>query len=167
MTKKTDGPRMGAVLRESDDGFDLRLSGVVGDAMFGGFDDDTVNDMLAGVSGPGTVRINSPGGLVFDGIAIHSMLSRMEGVTVRVEGLAASIASVIALAGARLEMERGSMLMIHNPWNIAMGDAEELRKSADVLDKIKVSILEHLRSQDRPAARPADRNDGRRDLAHC
>lgn len=140
--KQKSSPKMGAVLRERDEGFDLRLSGVVGDSMFGGFDDDTVNDVLEGIDGPGTVRINSPGGLVFSGIAIHSMLSRMKGVTVRVEGLAASIASVIALAGSRLEMERGSMLMIHNPWNIAMGDAEELRKSADVLDKIKVSILD-------------------------
>lgn len=132
-----------AVLRQTDDGFDLRLSGVVGDnwAEYG-FDDTMVDDVLAGVTGPGVVRINSPGGAVFDGIAVHSMLAKIDGLTVRVEGLAASIASVIALAGSRVEMERGAMMMIHNPWNIAMGDSQELRKSADVLDQIKESLID-------------------------
>ena len=149
MTKRTNkrsGANNIAVLRENEDGFDLRLSGIVGDTSFDlfedGFSSDKVDELLAGVEGPGTVRINSPGGAVFEGIAIYNMLRNFSGVTTRVEGLAASIASIIAMAGERVEMERGAQMMIHNPWNIAMGDSRELRKSADVLDKIRESLLD-------------------------
>jgi len=83
------------------------------------------------------VSINSPGGSVFDGIAIYSLLSeRRDRVTVNVYGWAASIASVIALAGRELVMREGSFLMIHDPWTLTMGDASEHRKSADILEKI-------------------------------
>jgi len=134
-------PRNRARLATGDDGFELRLTGVVGD-FFDGFTDDDVSDLTTGLTGPGTVVINSPGGLVFQGIDIFHQLAAIEGITVRIQGLAASIASVIALAGSRVEIARGSMMMIHNPWNVAMGDAQELRKSADVLDQIKESILD-------------------------
>lgn len=88
------------------------------------------------------VRINSGGGDVFAGQAIHSMLKRHNAkVTVYVDGLAASIASVIAMAGDRVIMPHGAMMMIHNPWTLAMGDAEELRKSADTLDKVRESLV--------------------------
>lgn len=88
------------------------------------------------------VYINSIGGSVFDGIAIYNLLSSIKDkVTVEVFGLAASIASVIALAGSELIMDDNSFFVIHNPWTAIVGDAEELRKNADTLDKIKEQVL--------------------------
>jgi len=81
--------------------------------------------------------INSPGGSVFEGITIHNMLKRHKAkVIVHVDALAASIASVIAMAGDEIRMPSNSMLMIHNPWTFAIGNAAELRKQADDLDRI-------------------------------
>lgn len=89
-----------------------------------------------------TVRINSGGGDVFAGVAIHSILKRHKAnVTVYVDGIAASIASVIAMAGDKIIMPKGSMMMIHNPWTFAYGDSRDLRKTADTLDSIRDSIL--------------------------
>lgn len=86
--------------------------------------------------------INSPGGSVFDGIAIYNMLSDVrDKLTVEVEGLAASIASVIALAGSKTVMREGTFMMVHNPWTMMIGDADELRQEADVLDKIKSQLV--------------------------
>lgn len=83
------------------------------------------------------VRINSPGGSVFDGIAIFNALKEHKAkVVTHVDALAASIASVIALAGDEVEMADNAMFMIHNAWILAIGDAAELRKTADLLDKI-------------------------------
>lgn len=85
------------------------------------------------------VSINSPGGDVFAGFEIYNMLAaRKGGTTVRVMGLAASAASYIAMAAdpGKLQMCRASMMMIHNPWSWAYGNAEEMRKQADVLDAI-------------------------------
>lgn len=88
------------------------------------------------------VYINSDGGDVFAGQAIHSMLKRHKAqVIVYVDGLAASIASVIAMAGDVVRMPRNAMLMIHNPSTIAWGNAEDLRQLADALDKIRDAIL--------------------------
>src|SRR5690606_35769460 len=90
-----------------------------------------------------TVRINSPGGDVFAGVSIMNMLKDREGeVTGIVDGLAASIASVIAMAGDKVIMNTGSMMMIHNAWSMAVGDSNELRKLADQLDKIGDSIID-------------------------
>ena len=83
-----------------------------------------------------TVRINSPGGSVFDGIAIYNALRYHNAhIHVRIEGMAASIASVIAMAGDSVHMAENALLMIHNPFGWVGGDAEELRKMADMLDK--------------------------------
>ena len=80
------------------------------------------------------VRINSNGGSVHDGLAIHNILAeRRKDVTVTVDGVAASIASVIALAGHQTIMPRGSLMMIHNPWSRVTGDEHALRKAADML----------------------------------
>lgn len=81
--------------------------------------------------------INSPGGDVFQGIAIYNMLKRSKAkVNVYVDGVAASIASVIAMAGDTIFMPSNSMLMIHNPYTYTMGNANELRKAADDMDQI-------------------------------
>lgn len=96
-----------------------------------------VNDALASApDGEITIRINSPGGAVFDGIAIASMIRRRGGVTAVIDGLAASAASVIAVGADRRVMAQGAMLMIHNPWSMAAGGSSDLRKEADVLDVI-------------------------------
>jgi len=87
-------------------------------------------------------RINSVGGDVFAGIAIHNMLqTHPGGARCTVEGLAASAASVIAMAGSKTTMLRGAMMMIHNPSALATGEASELRKTADVLDQIRASLV--------------------------
>ncbi len=88
------------------------------------------------------LRINSPGGSVTDGIAIFNLLKNHKAtVNVYVDGLAASMASVIAMAGDTITMPENALMMIHNPWGGAMGDADELRKTADVLDKMKVALI--------------------------
>lgn len=92
-------------------------------------------------SGNLTVRINSPGGDVFAGVAIMNSLKDHDGeITIIVDGLAASIASVIAMAGDKIIMNTGSMMMIHNAWSFAVGDSKEMRKVADQLDKIGESL---------------------------
>jgi ATP-dependent Clp endopeptidase proteolytic subunit ClpP len=83
-----------------------------------------------------TVRINSYGGSVSDGLAIYNALRRHKArVTTSIEGLAASIASLIAMAGDSVEMAENSLLMIHAPWGGATGNAQVLREYADMLDK--------------------------------
>jgi ATP-dependent Clp endopeptidase proteolytic subunit ClpP len=83
-----------------------------------------------------TVRINSYGGSVSDGIAIYNALRRHKAsVTVCVDGIAASIASLIAMAGDRVEIAENAQMMLHAPWGVVMGNAAELRDRADMLDK--------------------------------
>lgn len=87
------------------------------------------------------VHVNSPGGMVFEGLAIHSAFKQYAGnVTMRVEGLAASAASFVILAGNEVLIEPGAMIMIHDAWDITIGDAAEHRKTADILDKVSESI---------------------------
>lgn len=96
------------------------------------------------------VFINSPGGSVFQGQAIYSILKRFGEKTpvhVHVDGLAASIASVIAMAGSTVTMPRNAMMMVHNPWSIAIGNAADFRKEADTLDRIRVALIEAYMSK--------------------
>lgn len=87
--------------------------------------------------------VNSPGGSVFEGIAIHNMLKRHPArVIAHVDALAASIASVIIMAADEIRMPGNSMLMIHNAWTFAIGNANELRKQADDLDRINESSIQ-------------------------
>lgn len=89
------------------------------------------------------VRINSPGGDVFDGITIFNLLRRhVATVTVDVDGLAASIASVIAMAGDSVRMADNAMFMIHDPMSGQFGTAAELRKQADLLDQVRDNLLD-------------------------
>ncbi len=88
------------------------------------------------------LRVNSPGGSVFDGIAIYNtLLSHGATVTAAVDGLAASIASVIVMAASEISMGDNAMMMIHNPWSTVQGDANEMRKMAETMDKVKVSMV--------------------------
>lgn len=88
------------------------------------------------------VFINSPGGDVFAGQAIHSMLKRHNAkISVYVDGLAASIASVIAMAGDTVYMPRNAMMMVHKAWTWGAGNSDDFRKLADDLEKIEESII--------------------------
>lgn len=89
-----------------------------------------------------TVWINSPGGCVFAAAQIYNMLMEYKGdVTVKIDALAASAASVIAMAGTKVLMSPVSLMMIHNPMTIAIGDSREMQKAGEMLDEVKESIL--------------------------
>lgn len=88
------------------------------------------------------VRINSPGGDVFDGFAIYNLLKQHPArIKVKVDGLAASAASVVAMAGDEIEIADNALMMIHNPWTMAVGDAETMIETAALLEKVKGSIV--------------------------
>ena len=98
-------------------------------------------ELLSG-SGDITVWINSPGGDVFAASQIYNMLMDYKGkVTVKIDGLAASAASVIAMAGGEVLISPVAMLMIHNPMTIAFGDSEEMSKAIAMLSEVKESII--------------------------
>lgn len=98
---------------------------------------------LKKIDGDVVVNINSPGGDVFEGIAIYSLLREHEGeVTVRVLGSAFSAASVIAMAGDTIQIARPGFLMIHNVWMLAMGNRNDLRKAADVLEPMDRALAD-------------------------
>jgi len=91
---------------------------------------------------PLTLRLNSPGGSVFDAVAIYNALQRHTGtVTVTIDGIAASAASYIAMAGDEIIMPENAFLMIHDPSGMVMGTAADMRAMADALDKIGASLL--------------------------
>ncbi len=88
------------------------------------------------------LHIHSPGGSVFDGWVIYNHLSSFKGtINTTIDGIAASMASVIALSGSTVRMVENGFFMIHNPLTVAIGDAEEMRKNADLLDKIKNGLV--------------------------
>ena len=92
--------------------------------------------------GPLTLRLNSPGGSVFDAVAIYNALKRHAGpVSVWIDGIAASAASYIAMAGDEVVMPENAFLMIHDPSGFVMGTAEDMRAMAEALDKIKGSLV--------------------------
>jgi ATP-dependent protease ClpP protease subunit len=104
---------------------------------------DVANLLREAGPGPLNVRINSGGGDVFDGVAIHSLLARHPGtVTAYIDGLAASAASFIMLAGDRIVAARNSFVMIHDAMTMAYGNGDTLRDSADLLDKVSENIAD-------------------------
>lgn len=122
----------------------LYLNGTIAEESW--FDDDVTPALfkseLEQGDGDIVVWINSPGGDCVAAAQIYNMLMDYKGsVTVKVDGLAASAASVIAMAGTKVLMSPVSMMMIHNPITIAMGDAEEMEKAIDMLAEVKESIM--------------------------
>lgn len=88
------------------------------------------------------IHINSPGGDVFEGAAIYNILKQHKATkTVFIDGLAASMASVVAMAGDRIVMPENAMMMIHNPSTFAAGDSKDMRKTAEMLDKIRDTLV--------------------------
>jgi ATP-dependent protease ClpP protease subunit len=123
---------------------ELLIYGIVGDS-WDGLDAATLVPAIAAVDGDLDVRINSPGGYVMDGLAIVNALARHKAkghkVTCHVDGLAASMASVLAVVGTDVVMADNALMMIHNPWTCACGDAAELRQEADKLDLLRDQIV--------------------------
>lgn len=122
----------------------LFLNGTIADESW--FDDDVTpqifKDELMSGSGDITVWINSPGGDCVAAAQIYNMLMDYKGnVTVKIDGIAASAASVIAMAGNKVLMSPVSMLMIHNPMTVAMGDTAEMQKAIEMLSEVKESIM--------------------------
>lgn len=122
----------------------LFLDGTIAEESW--FDDDITpaqfkEELFAG-SGPITIWINSPGGDCIAASQIYSMLMDYKGdVTVKISGIAASAASVIAMAGLKVLMAPTSLMMIHNPATIAYGDHTEMAKAIEMLDEVKESII--------------------------
>ena len=117
----------------------LQIFDQIGEDWFGGsgISAKAFSDALQSVGpGPLVVEINSPGGNVWDGLAIYNMLrGRQAPVTTRVVGIAASIASIIALAGDTVEIADAALIMIHDPSGMVAGSSEDMRKMADALDQ--------------------------------
>lgn len=100
-----------------------------------------LNDLASAQGDSVRVEINSPGGDVFAGLAIYNGLRNSgKKVNVRVLGLAASAASLVAMAGDTIEMPENSFMMVHNPWGFAIGGASDMRDTADMLDKLGASL---------------------------
>lgn len=113
----------------------------IGDGLFGGVSAADFANRLTTIRGPLAVHINSGGGNVFEGVAIHEALRGYRGrVTVHVDGIAASIASVIAQAGTERVMAPGSMMMIHDASTITEGNQRDHEKAATVLSKVSDTI---------------------------
>src|SRR5690606_2668481 len=94
-------------------------------------------------AGPVTVNVNSPGGDMFEGLAIYNLLREHQGeVTVKVLGLAASAASIIAMAGDTVEIARAGFLMVHNCWVIAQGNRHDLREFADWMEPFDAAMAD-------------------------
>lgn len=132
------------VRNENDESRTLFLNGEISDGTWYG--DEVTPKMfkeeLQDGEGDITVWINSPGGDVFAAAQIYNMLMDYKGnVTVKIDGLAASAASVIAMAGTEVQMSPVAMMMIHNPATIAIGDSSEMKKAIDMLDEVKESIM--------------------------
>lgn len=124
---------------------ELWLYDIIGSGFFEeGLTGKSVRDELAKMDKkqPINVRINSPGGDVFEAVAIRAQLEQWPGgVNVQIDGLAASAASYVATVGETVSMAEGSMFMVHDPWTIAVGNAAEMAKAAATLDKIADSLV--------------------------
>ena len=129
---------------KNEDGRILFLNGTISEETWWG-DEVTpkmFKDELASDVGPVTVWINSPGGDVFAAAQIYNMLMEHSGaITVKIDGVAASAASVIAMAGGEVLVSPVSMIMIHNPCTMTWGDSEEMLRAKGLLDEVKESII--------------------------
>lgn len=137
-------------MKAQDTGAELYLYGDIVDddltaAYFGGTCPQAIADFVNGLNPntPMTIYFNSGGGDVFAGLAIHSILKRHTGKkTGQVDGMAASIASVILMSCDEIVVNTGAQIMVHDPWTYAQGNSRDLRETADLLDTAKESMLD-------------------------
>lgn len=130
--------------RDADDNRVLYLDGVIAENSW--FDDDitpaTFKGELFSSEGNITIWLNSPGGDCVAASQIYAMLMDYKGnVTIKIDGIAASAASVIAMTGTEVLMAPTAMMMVHNPLTVAIGDSEEMKKAIAMLDEVKESII--------------------------
>lgn len=132
---------------------------VIGDSWMGGVTAGDFVQQLADIGDGGIdLHINSPGGSVFDGVAMYSaLLNHPSDVTSYVDGIAASAASFLAMAGDRVEMEKPAKMMIHNASGLVLGQAKDMREMADLLDEVSGTIAQVY--TDRAGGKLADWQD--------
>lgn len=121
---------------------EIHLYGTIGDAD-AGLDAKTLTAAIRAASGDLSVYINSPGGYVFEGLPIYEALAAYDRgtVTVYIDGLAASMASVVAMAGSQIIMAESALMMIHRPWDSTIGNAADLRAEATKLEKLEGQLV--------------------------
>lgn len=135
-------PKWFDIQKASADSADVYLYDIIGDPWTGTDAKAVVAQLDALKTKKINLRINSPGGYVNEGNAIYNALRRHPAeVTTYIDGMAASIASVVAMAGRRIIMAANSTMMIHDPWTIIAGNSRDLVKEAAVLDKLKETIV--------------------------
>ena len=131
-------------IKDSDETRTLRLEGPIDEESFwgDGITPQMFRDELNAGEGDVTVWINSPGGNVFAAAEIYTMLKDYKGsITVKIDAIAASAASVVAMAGDVVQMSPVAMLMIHDPSTVAMGNTKDMEKAIEVLNEVKESII--------------------------
>ena len=129
----------GEAAREAD----VYIYGDIGGWLDGVVADDLVKEIAALDVDTLNVRINSVGGLVFDGIAIYNAIAAHRArVVMHIDSIAASIASIIAMAGDEIRIAEAASIMIHKPHSFVLGDAETMRKEAEVLDLLEAGMIE-------------------------
>lgn len=125
---------------------ELWIDDVIGADFFGeGITAKKVRDELKQIDSAERIllRINSPGGYVFEAASIVSQLSEHPGgVDVQIDGVAASAASYIAMLGETVTMSQGAMIMIHDPWSIVIGDSRDMKAEAELLDKMAANLAQ-------------------------
>jgi len=139
--KSLEKPDWYSVKAQSDDEAEIMIYDVIG------WPYNDATELVRAINGIKAktilVRINSPGGDVFDGTAIFNALANHSSrVVTRVEGVAASMGSVLAMAGKEVQAYSNTMLMIHDPWVLTMGNYHDLRETADLLEKIGGNLLD-------------------------
>lgn len=129
---------------KEDRSAEILIYDVIGEDWFGGVTSKDFVQQLAALGDVDsiTVRINSPGGDVFEGVAIYNALKTHPAkIDVKIDSLAASIATVIAMAGDTISISDSGMMMVHNASGICFGEATDMRKMADVLDKVRSGMM--------------------------
>ena len=140
--KKTRGQAPKALVKDADNGVDLFIYDAIDE--YWGISANSVAEALSGIDAPRiNVRINSPGGVVTDGIAIMTLLANHDAeIHTYNDGLAASIASIIMMAGETRTMSAGAWNMIHEPWAVAVGNANDMRETAGLLDQFSGQLVD-------------------------
>lgn len=137
--------RKAFVIVAKDKSADVFIYEDIGDGLMGGISAKDFADNLNALGKLDTINvyINSGGGSVFDGVAMYNVLVRNSArVNVRIDGLAASIASVVAMAGDEISIAANGMMMIHNPWTLTAGTASDLRTTADRMDRVRDTLID-------------------------
>ena len=136
---KAEGARYRVENRTSSDEATIYLYDEIG--FFGVNAKQFVKDLNGVTAGTIHLRVNSPGGSVFDGTTIYNAIKQHKSrIVAHVDGLAASIASVIVMGADEIQMADNAYLMIHEPWSVRIGGAEDMRDEADLLEKIRGTI---------------------------